>query len=113
MAAIIETLLKRKWPLIVLRHIERGLNDSESIMQAEPEISPEVLNNILRTMIRYRLISRSRHFASAKLISYDVTELGGKMLEILTLIEKFDTHFSTRKPSMAPNLPTLNFHKSV
>lgn len=93
---ITENLLKRKWSIVILRHLSNGLTDPASIFKVEPELTPVAMNERLRTMQRYGLIVRHPRRASVKAIEYRLTDRGLKILQLLTLIEQLD------------DLPTLN-----
>jgi DNA-binding HxlR family transcriptional regulator len=89
-ATITENLLKRKWSIIILRHLSTGLTNSADICKYEPELSLVALNERLRTMQRYGLISRHPQRASATIIVYKLTVRGHKILRLLALIEQLD-----------------------
>jgi DNA-binding HxlR family transcriptional regulator len=93
---ITENLLKRKWSIVILRHLSNGLTDAASIFKAETELPTAAMNERLRTMQRYGLIVRHPRRASVKAIEYRLTDRGHKILRLLTLIEQLD------------ELPTLN-----
>ncbi len=95
-ATVTENLLKRKWSIVILRHLSNGLTHAADICKSEPELTPIALNERLRTMQRYGLIARHPRRASALIIAYQLTERGCKILRLLTLIEQLD------------ELPTLN-----
>ncbi|MBC7855399.1 MAG: helix-turn-helix transcriptional regulator [Pirellulaceae bacterium] len=89
-ATITENLLKRKWSIVILRHLSRGLSDPAAIRQAEAELTPVAMNERLRTMLRYGLIVRHPPRVSAKAIEYHLTDRGHKVLRLLILIEQLD-----------------------
>ena len=79
-AAITENLLKRKWSTVILRHLEQGTNDPCEIAKIETDISPKVMSERLRTMVRYGLIARYPRPAPSSVIEYRPTILGKKIL---------------------------------
>jgi DNA-binding HxlR family transcriptional regulator len=87
---VTENLLKRKWSVIILRHIKNGLTDPAAICKLEPGLSPVVMNERLRTMLRYNLITRNPIRLSAKLVEYRLTTRGQQILRMLSLIEQMD-----------------------
>jgi|GEM_PF-1621328 len=89
-AAITENLLKRKWSAIILRHLNRGLNDPQEIAKKESSISPKVMSERLRTMVRYGLIARFPRPAPSEVIEYRLTSLGKKILEMIDTINTLD-----------------------
>ena len=89
-AAITENMLKRKWSAVILRHLNRGLNDPQEIAKIETTISPKVMSERLRTMVRYGLIARYPRPAPSDVIEYRLTELGRKILEMIDTIDHLD-----------------------
>jgi DNA-binding HxlR family transcriptional regulator len=89
-AAITENLLKRKWSTVILRHLEQGINDPCEIAKMETDISPKVMSERLRTMVRYGLIARYPRPAPSSVIEYRTTILGKKILEMIDTINTLD-----------------------
>ena len=87
---VTENLLKRKWSIIILRHLNNGLTDPVAICKLESGLSPVVMNERLRTMLRYSLITRNTIRLSARLIEYRLTTRGQQILRMLSLIEQMD-----------------------
>jgi DNA-binding HxlR family transcriptional regulator len=89
-AAITENLLKRKWSAVILRAMNKGLNDPVDIVRVEPSISPKVMSDRLRTLVRYGLIARFPRPAPSSVIEYRLTPLGKKILELIDGIDALD-----------------------
>jgi DNA-binding HxlR family transcriptional regulator len=89
-AAITENLLKRKWSAIILGHLSRGINDPVDIAKIETGISPKVMSDRLRTMVRYGLIARYPRPAPSAVIEYRLTYFGKKILEMIDTINSLD-----------------------
>ena len=89
-STVTENLLKRKWSIAILRHLSNGLTNPDDIRKAEPDLTPIALNERLRTMQRYGLVTRHPRRASVMLIAYQLTDRGHKILRLLTLIEHLD-----------------------
>jgi len=87
---VTENLLKRKWSVIILRHINNGLTDPAAICKLESGLSTVVMNERLRTMLRYSLITRNPIRISAKIVEYRLTTRGQQILRMLNLIEQMD-----------------------
>jgi len=101
-AAITENLLKRKWSAIILRHLSHGRNDPQEIAKKETNLSPKVMSERLRTMVRYGLIARYPRPAPSSVIEYRLTVLGKKILEMIDTIDTLDQQlrqgrFATQK----------------
>ena len=89
-AAVTENLLKRKWSTVILRHMDSGVCDPAEVCRLEPGLTPPALNERLRTMMRYSLVTRYPRRGTPRLIEYRLTLRGQKMLKMLTLIEQLD-----------------------
>jgi len=89
-AAITENLLKRKWSAVILRNLNKGFNDPVDIARVEPSISPKVMSDRLRTLVRYGLIARYPRPAPSSVIEYRLTALGKKILELIEGIDNLD-----------------------
>ncbi len=89
-AAITENMLKRKWSAIILRHLEKGVSDPSEITKREVNLSAMVMNERLRTMLRYGLIARFPRPAPSTVIEYRLTPLGRKILEMINAIDRLD-----------------------
>jgi DNA-binding HxlR family transcriptional regulator len=87
---VMENLLKRKWSATILRHLETGIHSPADICAMEPELTAQVMNERLRTMLRYNLISRSPARAQVRILTYKLTPRGQRILKMLSLIEQFD-----------------------
>lgn len=102
-AAITENMLKRKWSTIILRYLEKGLNDPTEITKQEPGLSPKVLSERLRTMLRYDLVARFPRPSPGGVIEYRLTAFGKKILEMLNAIDQLDRRpFSRRTAADEP-----------
>jgi len=89
-AAITENMLKRKWSAIILRYLEKGVTDPSEITRREVNLSAMVMNERLRTMLRYGLIARFPRPAPSTVIEYRLTPLGKKILEMINAIDRLD-----------------------
>lgn len=100
--AITENLLKRKWSAVILRHLEHGMTDPTEIAKVETGITPKVMSERLRTMVRYGLIRRHSRPAPSDVIEYHLTALGQKILKMIDCINQLDSQlrqgmFANRK----------------
>ncbi len=89
-----ENLLKRKWSAIILRHLADGITDPSEINKREPDLSPKAMNERLRNMLRFSLITRYPGSSSAKIVEYRLTARGHKMLKVLNFIDQLDQEAS-------------------
>lgn len=89
-AAVTENLLKRRWSTVILRHLAEGITDPTEICKKEPGISMAAMNERLRNMLRFCLISRFPRASPSKIIEYRLTARGHKVLKILNFIDQLD-----------------------
>lgn len=89
-AAVTENLLKRRWSAVVLRDLEQGLTVPEDLVQREPGLSPAVLGERLRAMLRFGLVARFPGASPSTAVEFRLTARGRKILRILDLIEQLD-----------------------
>ena len=89
-AAITENLLKRKWSAGILRYLDEGMTDPVEIAKHEPELSPAVMSERLRAMLRYGLIARYPRPAPSKVVEFRLTPRGKKILRMLDMIDRLD-----------------------
>ena len=93
-AAVTENLLKRKWSAVILRHLASGLADPAEITKREPELSANAMNERLRNMIRFCLITRFPGGSTSKVVEYRLTTRGQKILKVLNFIDQLDQEAS-------------------
>ena len=93
-AAVTENLLKRKWSTVILRHLASGITDPSEIGKRETDLSPKAMNERLRNMLRFCLISRYPNPSNAKLVEYHLTARGHKILKVLNFIDQLDEEAS-------------------
>ena len=97
-AAITENMLKRKWSAVILRYLDKGINDPAEITKREPNLSAKVLSERLRTMVRYNLVARFPRPAPIGVVEYRLTVFGRKILEMLNAIDQLDPWTIARPP---------------
>ena len=93
-AAVTENLLKRKWSAIILRHLANGIADPTEISKLETDLSPKAMNERLRNMLRFSLITRYPSPSNAKSVEYRLTARGNKILKVLNFIDQLDQEAS-------------------
>jgi DNA-binding HxlR family transcriptional regulator len=89
-ATITEDMLKRRWSARILRYLDRGVTDPAEITKTEANLSPSVMSQRLRTMLRYSLIARYPRAAPSKVVEFRITVRGKKILKMLDVIDQLD-----------------------
>jgi DNA-binding HxlR family transcriptional regulator len=107
-AAITENLLKRKWSSIILRHLNQGITDPIEIAKIETDISPKVMSERLRTMVRYGLIARFPRPSPSSVIEYRLTSLGKKILEMIETINLLDQQIKQSRSPLGGHLDDIS-----
>ena len=90
-AAVTENLLKRKWSAVILRYMASGISDPTEIGKNEASLSTAAMNERLRNMQRFGLITRFHSASSAKVVEYRMTARGHKILKLLNFIDQLDS----------------------
>jgi DNA-binding HxlR family transcriptional regulator len=96
-SAITENLLKRRWSIVILRHFDGGLKEPEQILKLEEDLSPGVMNERLRTLLRYCLLAKYPRASRSRSAEYRLTAKGRRILRMLELINQLD-RFSDQDP---------------
>jgi DNA-binding HxlR family transcriptional regulator len=89
-AAITEDMLKRRWSASILRYLDRGITDPAEITKNEVNLSPAIMSQRLRTMLRYALVARFPRPAPSKVVEFRLTPRGKKILKMLDIIDQLD-----------------------
>jgi DNA-binding HxlR family transcriptional regulator len=89
-AAITEDMLKRRWSASILRYLDRGITDPAEITKNEVNLSPAIMSQRLRTMLRYSLVARFPRPAPSKVVEFRLTPRGKKILKMLDIIDQLD-----------------------
>ena len=89
-AAVTEDMLKRRWSASILRYLDNGVSDPAEITKREPNLSPAIMSQRLRTMLRYNLVARYPRPAPSKIVEFRLTPRGKKILRMLDVIDRLD-----------------------
>jgi len=87
-AAIAEDVLGCKWTLHILQRIRAGRRRPGVIRAGLPGLANKVLNERLRKLVRFGLISRTAFPEVPPRVEYTLTPLGRRFVKILDQIER-------------------------
>lgn len=87
---IIEDILGCKWTVAVLRSISRGIVRPGELTRHIPGISTKVLNERLKKLMRYSIISRKTFNQIPPKVEYRLTALGRRITAVLRALEKIE-----------------------
>ncbi|RME66870.1 MAG: transcriptional regulator [Verrucomicrobia bacterium] len=95
----LEDVIGCKWSAGVLAAIGRGIKRPGQLERFIPGISTKVLNERLRKLLAYGLITRTEYPERVLRVEYDLTETGEKLAAIIEQIRELDeTHALKTQP---------------
>ncbi len=86
----LEDVVGCKWSAAVLGAIGRGVNRPGQLERFIPGISTKVLNERLRKLLDYRLITRQEFAGRVARVEYGLTATGRQLSEIIERIRDLD-----------------------
>lgn len=111
-AAITESILKRRWSAIILRHVATGITSPLAIAKKEPSLAHSILNQRLRTLQRYGLVARFPNPNSSQPAEYNITHLGRRILHLLDEIARVDQEITQQALGASPDARTAPIQKT-
>lgn len=97
----LEDVVGCKWSAAVLAAIGRGVCRPGQLERFIPGISTKVLNERLRKLLDYELISRREFPGKVLRVEYHLTETGRKLAAIIEQLRELDEEHASRKRSAA------------
>jgi DNA-binding HxlR family transcriptional regulator len=95
----LEDVVGCKWSAAVLAAIGRSVTRPGQLERFIPGISTKVLNERLRKLLDYELITRREFSGKVLRVEYELTETGRKLVAILEQLRDLDEAHATRKPA--------------
>ncbi len=88
-AAMVESIVGCKWSMRLLRLIADGCHRPSALLRGCPGLSAKVLNERLRKLLRFNIVSRSVHGEKPPLeVEYKLTAFGRRFIVILDEIRR-------------------------
>ena len=87
---MVEDIVGCKWSTSVLDSLDRGINRPGEITRAIDGISPKVLNERLRKLLKYNLIKKFEYEETPPRVEYLFTDFGKKFLKIVNEIRALE-----------------------
>lgn len=87
---VIEDVLGCKWTVVVLRAIANGTNRPGVLTRTISGLSAKVLNQRLRKLLRYSIISRKVFNEIPPKVEYALTPLGRRIAKVLTELDRIE-----------------------
>lgn len=86
----LEDVVGCKWSAAVVAAIGRGVTRPGQLERFIPGISTKVLNERLRKLLDYGLITREEHPGKIKRVEYHLTPTGRRLVEIIEQLRELD-----------------------
>lgn len=87
---VIEDILGCKWTVVVIRGIAGGTTRPGALRKKISGLSAKVLNERLRKLLRYSVISRKVFNEIPPKVEYRLTPLGRKITKVLSDLDKIE-----------------------
>lgn len=100
-AHMVEQIVGCKWSLTVLALILRGVNRPGAMERAVPGLTAKVLNERLRKLLRFGIISRHEFPEIPPRVEYRLTRFGERFAGLLDDIERLQQELDAA-PGAAP-----------
>lgn len=93
----IEEILGCKWTVIVLRSIAAGFNRPGALTKQIAGLSTKVLNERLRKLLRYGIITKRVFNELPPRVEYRLTSLGRRITAVLSELDKIELSLMRRE----------------
>lgn len=91
---MIEDVVGCKWSMAVLASVRSGLNRPGAIERHLPGLATKVLNERLRKLVRYGILTRVAFPEVPPRVEYQLTPFGQRFIGILDLIDQLQSELS-------------------
>lgn len=88
---VIEDILGCKWTVVVIRSIAGGTLRPGALTRSIPGLSAKVLNQRLKKLLRFDIISRKVYNEIPPKVEYRLTPLGRRIAKVLAELERIET----------------------
>jgi DNA-binding HxlR family transcriptional regulator len=102
----LEDVVGCKWSSAVLAAIDRGVQRPGQLERFIPGISTKVLNERLRKLLDYQLISRTEFRDRILRVEYELTATGRKLAQIIRQIRDLDEEHGVSRRRIANRVDT-------
>ncbi|WCJ61044.1 helix-turn-helix domain-containing protein [Fontisphaera persica] len=93
----LEDVVGCKWSAAVLAAIGRGVCRPGQLERFIPGISTKVLNERLRKLLNYGLITRQEHPGKVMRVEYHLTSTGRRLVNIIEQLQELDEEHNSRR----------------
>lgn len=99
----LEDVVGCKWSAAVLAAIGRGVTRPGQLERFIPGISTKVLNERLRKLLDYELITRREFPGKVLRVEYDLTPIGRQLTDLIERIRDLDEQHAQLQSGQRPN----------
>jgi len=89
-ARMVEDIIGCKWSLSVLDLVRRGVNRPGAMEHAIEGLTAKVLNERLRKLVRYEIISKHSYAEIPPRVEYRLTNFGSRFVAVLDQIRALE-----------------------
>lgn len=89
-ARMVEDIIGCKWSLSVLDLVRRGVNRPGAMEHATEGLTAKVLNERLRKLVRYEIISKHSYAEIPPRVEYRLTNFGSRFSAVLDQIRALE-----------------------
>jgi DNA-binding HxlR family transcriptional regulator len=89
-ARMVEDIVGCKWSLTVLGLVRSGVNRPGAMAHAVPGLSAKVLNERLRKLQRFGILSKRSYPEVPPRVEYSLTSFGARFVDVLDGIERLE-----------------------
>lgn len=94
--SIIADCLGCKWTILLMKHIDRGVNRPGKLVKITAGLSTKVLNQCLNRMMSYGILEKKSFAEIPPKVEYYLTPFGSDLQKLLTEIELLQIKYFDR-----------------
>ena len=101
-ARMVEDIVGCKWSLAVLERVRSGVSRPGALEHSLPGLSTKVLNERLRKLQRYGIVSRTAYPEVPPRVEYALTPFGYKFVQVLDSVATLERELAQARESVVP-----------
>ncbi len=91
--SMIADCLGCKWTILLMKHIEHGINRPGKLVKLTDGLTTKVLNQCLSRMIKYKILEKKSFPQTPPKVEYYLTPFGTDLLQLLKKIELLQSKY--------------------
>ena len=101
-ARMVEDIVGCKWSLAVLERVRSGVSRPGALEHSRPGLSTKVLNERLRKLQRYGIVSRTAYPEVPPRVEYALTPFGRKFVQVLDGVAALERELAQEREAAVP-----------